>query len=293
LLADAIEAFAAAVRIDPAHAEATSNLGCALSESDRLDDAITVFQSALEKKPDAPATYNNLGNARRQAGQLDEAIGCYRKALELRPGYAVAHSNLLYALHAHPDCNEADLLAEHRRWNEVHAESLLPKHIDFYNAPAKNRRLRIGYVSPDFRRHPVGSFSCRSFRHDSAQFEGVLLFRRRRSGRRKKSAYASAWRHRGVADGRSPPWFADRIDILVDLTCTQRTQAARLCAKRRPSSDVFGYCNTGLETMDYRITDPYLTRQEQGQNHSDSRFGCAGPVVLPAVLSVSAAESTH
>ena len=94
------------------------------------------------------------------------------ESVEIEPGYVLAHSNLLYALHGHPDYDAADLLAEHRRWNEEHARHLRPNDSNHDNDPSSDRRLRIGYVSPDFRRHPVGFFVLPLFAaHDRRQFE--------------------------------------------------------------------------------------------------------------------------
>ena len=275
LLADAIEAFATAVRRDPRHAQATSNLACALAESERLDDAIAVFQSALRARPDFPATYNNLGNVRRQAGELDEAISCYRNALELEPGYVLAHSNLLYALYGHPAYDGADLLAEHRRWNEEHAKPLRSTHRDHDNDPAQSRRLRIGYVSPDFRCHPVGFFLLPLFfEHDRGQFE-VFCYSDVAAEDDVTQALrtdASVWREiAGVSDERVAALVHDdRIDILVDLTMHAADTRLLVFARKPAPVQVtyLAYCGTtGLETMDYRITDPYLDPPGQDQAH--------------------------
>jgi predicted O-linked N-acetylglucosamine transferase (SPINDLY family) len=294
LLAEAIEAFATAVQIDPAHAHAPNNLGCALSESDRLDDAIAVFQSAVRARPDSWATYNNLGNAWRQVGELDEAVSCYRKALELQPGYVLAHSNLLYALHGHPDCDAADLLAQHLEWNEAHARHLRPILGDHDNDANPDRRLRVGYVSPDFRRHPVGFFLLPLLSaHDKRQFE-VFCYSdvvARDDVTEELRAHASVWRDiAGLTDERVAALVRhDRIDVLVDLT--MHTADTRLLVFARKPAPVqvtyLAYCGTtGLKTMDYRITDPYLDPPAQGHTHYSEQstwvretYWCYRPVV--------------
>jgi protein O-GlcNAc transferase len=294
LLADAIEAFATAVRLDPAHVHAPNNLACALSESDRLDEAIAVFRDAVRARPNFAATYNNLGNAWRQAGHLDQAISCYRKALEIQPGYVLAHSNLLYALHGHPDYRAADLLGEHHRWNEAHAEPLRSDHRAHDNDAAPDRPLRVGYVSPDFRRHPVGFFLLPLFSaHDHEQYQ-VFCYSDVAAPdevTEELRAHVTVWRDiAGLSDDRVAAQVrSDRIDILVDLTM-HSADSRLLVFARKPApvqATYLAYCSTtGLAVMDYRITDPYLDPPEHGGSHYSEQsiwlretYWCYRPVV--------------
>jgi len=294
LLADAIESFATAVRLDPGHVHAANNLACALSESDRLDDAIAVFRNAVRARPDFLATYNNLGNAWRQAGDLDEAISCYRKALDIEPAYVLAHSNLLYALHGQPDHDAAGLLTEHRRWNDINAKPLRADHQAHDNDSTPDRRLRVGYVSPDFRRHPVGFFLLPLFsEHDGAQCE-VFCYSdvtTKDEVTEELRARASVWRDiAGLSDERVAALVrADRIDILVDLTMHSADSRLLVFARRPAPVQVtyLAYCGTtGLESMDYRITDPYLDPPGNGGADYSERsiwvretYWCYRPVV--------------
>ena len=111
------------------------------------------LQQALRLKPDYAEAHLNLGNVLKDQGRLDDAIAAYRTALQLKPDAAHIHSNLVLALHYHPDYDAGAILEECRRWNQQHAEPLKKFIQPHTNLPDPERRLRIGYVSPDFRDH--------------------------------------------------------------------------------------------------------------------------------------------
>ncbi len=151
-----------------------SDLGNVLKSRGQMDEAIASYRQAIALKENYIEAYNNLGNALKDMGLLDEGIAVYRKAIALKPGYAVVHSNLLYAMHYHSDYDAKALFQEHRRWNETNARGLSEASEPHKKpvAPQPERRLRIGYVSPDFRGHIVGLALRPMFReHDHAQFE--------------------------------------------------------------------------------------------------------------------------
>ena len=90
----AVEQFRRAIALDPADAEANSNLGAALPHLGQLDEAAARCRRALELKPDLAEAHNNLGNALSRQGKLDEAAACFRRAVKLKPDYVEAYYNL-------------------------------------------------------------------------------------------------------------------------------------------------------------------------------------------------------
>ena len=107
-------------------------------------------------------------------GKLDEALACYRRALELKPDYAEAHSNLVYTQIFCPGYDAQALYEEHRRWNQQHAAPLAKFIQPHRNDRSPDRRLRVGYVSPDFRNHAEAFFTVPLFSaHDHENFEIV------------------------------------------------------------------------------------------------------------------------
>jgi protein O-GlcNAc transferase len=264
--ADAIAAIRRALQLKPGYQEAHINLGAALAESGQLDEAVAACRRALELKPDDTATLNNLGNALKDRGELDEAIAAYRRALQRNPQEAGTHSNLVYALHFHPGYDRKRITEEHQRWNLQFSEPLKQFGQAHANDRNRERRLRIGYVSPDFREHPVGRYALPWFeRHDQERFETFCysgVFRPDWITARFR-ALAGQWRNTvGVSDsGLAEMIREDRVDILVDLT--QHMAGNRLPVFARKPAPVqvsfAGYPeSTGLKAIEYRISDRFL-----------------------------------
>src|SRR6478735_8458626 len=168
----AVEQIARAVDLAPATFGAHNNLGLALQAQRRLDEALASYRRALELKPDSAEIHNNIGNVLKDQGRAAAAIDCYRKSLEIGPTNARTHSNLLTTLLLCPGYTAAAIRDEHRRWNGLHAEPLANLNQPHKNDRSPHRRLRIGYLSPDFRVHCQAFFTVPLITaHDREQFE--------------------------------------------------------------------------------------------------------------------------
>jgi len=167
---EAVASFRRAVQFRPELAEAYYNLGKVCQNQGDLDAAVAACRRAIEIKSDYADAYRNLGNALKGQGKLDEAAACYRRALVLKPDSASAHSNLVFCQQYRPGVTLAGLAAAHAAWEQQHAVPLQHACPLPVNDPNPDRRLRIGFVSADFGRHPVGWFSVRALeglrRHD-------------------------------------------------------------------------------------------------------------------------------
>ena len=262
---EAIAAYQQAIRLDPHHASACSNLGVAMREAGRFEEAVAACRRALSIQPDFAAAHNNLGVTLAEQGLVGDAIASFRRALELRPDFAEAHSNLLYHLHCLADGDPQAIFAEHQRWDEMHARPFGAQIVAHSSDRNPERRLRIGYVSPDFRNHPVAYFlESLLAAHDRSQFE-VFCYSdvvREDEFTARLRAHADAWRpiaHRTDTEVAALV-REDRVDILVDLA--GHTAGNRLLVFARKPAPVqvtyLGYCDTtGLGTMDYRLTDSH------------------------------------
>lgn len=259
--AEALEGFSSAIRIRPDWAAPYNNLGIALLELGRAGEAAGMLEAALRLDPSCAQAHLNLGNARLQAGRIVEAQASYRKALELDPGYAEAHSNLLLSLHYTLGDDAQAMYAEHLGWAARHAAAAETLRHD--HDGNRERRLRIGYVSADFRRHAVAFFiEPLLLAHDRERFE-IHCFSDCRYDDEVTLRLRGASEYWHDLRGMSDEQLARRvrelgIDILVDLAGhTAHNRLKMFAGKPAPVLVTYlGYPGTtGLKAMDYRITD--------------------------------------
>jgi predicted O-linked N-acetylglucosamine transferase (SPINDLY family) len=274
-LDEAIAACRKAIALEPGFADAYANLGVALHQIGQLDEAVAACRAAITLNPALPEAHSNLGNVLKDKGELDEAISCYRKALELNPNLVAAHDNLLLALHYHHASDAQILLGEKRRWNLQHAQPLKRFIEPHHNAPDADRRLRIGYVSPNFCDHPVGRFALPLLAgRDRAAFDiycyATAIVPDQITAQLR--SYADAWCDiAGLSDEHLARIIRqDRIDILVDLA--MHTEDNRLLVfARKPAPVQITYLayagGTALDTIDFRLTDRYLNPSETEDRH--------------------------
>jgi protein O-GlcNAc transferase len=283
-LGEALAAYRRALELNPGYAEAYSNLGNALWERGHLDESVAACLHALDLKPDYATASNNLGNALKDLGQIDDAIAAFRRALEFDPEHAWMHSNLIYTLHYQPGQDASAISAEHQRWNRKFSDPLKQFLTAHANDRNPERRLRIGYVSPDFRDHPVGRYLLPLFeRHDRERFEILCYSENSRPDRMTERLHALAgkWRNTlGVPDARLAEMIReDEVDILVDLA--MHTAGNRLPVFAREPAPVqvswLAYPGSaGLPGIGYRLTDACM--DPPGEDPASS---VEAPVRLP------------
>ena len=287
---EAIAAHRRAIEIKPDYAEAHNNLGVDLQDKGLLDDADAAFRLAIRHKPDYAEAHSNLGNLLKDLARFDEALASYRRAVSLRPEDAGLHSNLIYASLFHPGVNAPTAREEGSRWERQHARhsAALPhRHGDRPNAL---RRLKVGYVSPDFRHHVISHFLTPLLEtHDRTQFEIHCYSSVRRpdafTDRLMKSA--DHWKDvRGIRDETLAKMIrADGIDILVDLTQHMADNRLPLFARKPAPVQVawLGYPgSTGLSAIDYRFTDAFM--EPEGSTWSEIRGDPGAPARFVVLL---------
>ena len=169
---ESVAAFCRALELQPNWPKSHYGLGNTLKDQGLFEEAIAAYGHALRLKPDYLEAHNNLGNAYWDVGRLDEAVASFRDALRLNPQDFELYDNLILALHYHPGATAAAIDAEQENWNRHFSDPVKPLNLAHTNSPSPNRRLRIGYVSPDFWDHVVGRNLVPLFNdHDHREFE--------------------------------------------------------------------------------------------------------------------------
>ena len=260
---EAVAELREAVRLAPDSADAHYFLGLALRESSQLSAAAEQFSRSIELRPGFPEAYVDLGICAREMGRAEQVVDCFRQAMTLAPGAPLVHSNLLFATHYLPGLTPAKIAAEHQCWSERHAG--MPG--DSVPAPTGDRRLkrrlRVGYVSPDFREHSVARFLLPLLEnHRSEAFETYAYAAVDRSDvfTERFKQLAGAWRDISkMTDAQAAEQIRqDGIDMLVDLAGHTANNRLPIFARKPAPIQLtyLGYPNTtGLASIDYRIVD--------------------------------------
>lgn len=253
-------AFEQVIALAPAHAEAHSNLGVVLQEMGHLDAAVERFGKALALRPDHAEAHASLGVAYQEMGRLSQAQACFREALRLRPDYMAAHSNLLFSLSYDTNCSPADYVEEARRYGDKASAAATP----YTSWSASGRTpLRVGLVSGDLKRHPVGFFLEGILSHiDRRQIELVAYpteVNEDELTARLKPNFVSWQPIAALNDEMAARRIhEDRIDVLIDLAGHTAHNRLPVFAWR-PAPVQFswlGYlASTGVPAMDHLLAD--------------------------------------
>ncbi len=272
----AIGSFKRALKLQPDFFDAHNDLCVALQVHGDRAEAMVHGRRAVDLNPQSASAWCNLANALFDGGQMDEALPTFRRALSLAPDNARFHSNLIMLLHYYPDTTAPILEAEHRLWNQRHAVPLRDSLRPHDNDPDPGRRLKVGYVSPDFRAHAVSFFLLPLLEaHDPSNVE-VHCF---------ASSDAPDWitkRYRRRVDvwhdvfGLSDAVVAQRIreakiDVLVDLSMHSTANRLLTFALEPAPVQVAWLAHpgtTGVDGIAYRITDTLIEPPAHDANWS-------------------------
>ncbi len=258
----AIEYYKHFIQKQPHHTGALTNLGNLWQQQNNRIEAEKCFRSALAIEPNFTGALNNLAGLLIKHGNAKEALKLYCRALKTAPSDPKLNSNYLFTLQYLPKQDPQELYKCHLQWQKNVCPHIQPMDHSKHNKTL-HRPLRVGYISPDFRTHPVAYF-----------FGGILSNHNREqvipycyanvhtpdglTEQLKKFAYQ--W-HNIVGMGSeaiAQCIYKDNIDILVDLAGhTANNNLEALAYKPAPIQVTYlGYPNTtGLSTIDYRFTD--------------------------------------
>ena len=252
------------LKLRPNYPDAHNSLGVALEALGRADEAQSHYRQATELRPDYADAWSNLGTSLTEQGRVSEAIDALRKSLELRPDHRVG-DNLLLALCYSSELSPEQLRDEHVNWAATFADPLTPAEPPRRAVTDPKRRLKIGYVSGDFRSHTAAGLIELLLTHHDRNRVHVTCYpnvSKADEATDRMRRLADAWRPvTGATDAKMAEMIqADVIDILVDLSGHTAGNRLQVFA-RKPAAvqaTLFGYpATTGITAIDVRITDAY------------------------------------
>lgn len=305
---DALEASTMATLHLPSDPEVFSNHGNILKDLGKFPEAIEAYRRAIKLRPDFAIAHNNLGNALKNQGQILEAIESYETALRIIPNFIQAYDNLLFAKFYVPTLDNEKILALHREWDKKLGLPPSVRTRTHPNSPDPEKILKIGYVSPDLGRHPVGNFmspvlsnhdrkKCRVYCYSDRLNEDAISEKLREK--------CDSW-HRTVGiehHALAEIIRQDGIDILVDLAGHTAGNRLPVFAMKPAPIQVtwIGYPGTtGLKGIDYIFMDDTAILPGEESYFSEkvirlptTRFCYEPPVDAPPVAPSPFLENGH
>ncbi|MBK1988944.1 tetratricopeptide repeat protein [Sphaerospermopsis aphanizomenoides BCCUSP55] len=264
---EAISSYRRALKIDPNYIDALKNLGYVYYKIGQIDLAQECFQKNLELEPNHSETYEILGFIAAEQGKLSECINLLNEALKINPNNHTVHSWFLFNLSSIISFTPQEILDSAQLWYQQQVvNQWLPTLTHHNNNKNSHRRLRIGYISPDFRRHSVSAFIKPVLQyHDRTQVEVFCYGEVQEPDAITDEIrdICDVWHSTvGLSDLQVAELIqTDRIDILIDLAGhTANNRMMVLGMKPAPIQATYlGYfATTGLPSIDYWITDQIL-----------------------------------
>lgn len=282
---EAMRHFEQAIRLKPGLVDAHIGLGNAFHSEGQIERAIRHYKNALivlEREPTSPAVkpllpvnersaaLNNLGSAYLKLGDFEQGLAYFEQALSAQPGQEDAVTNLLMSANYREE-TRAGVLDRCRRAAATLSAEGVYAHTWNHRDRGLTRPLRIGYVSPDFRRHSVAYFVEPILAHHDRDAFTVYCYYNHRfcdEVTERIKLHTDGWRDIAYSDDEAVAAMIadDRIDVLVDLA--GRTNGHRLGVFNKKPAPVqvtyLGYPTvTAIPAIDYRITDSQVDSNDE------------------------------
>ena len=267
------------LEIQPNHVGTYYNLGNVLNKLGDYQKAINYYEKVIQIQPDYVDAHFNLANTLKELGEFQKAVNCYQKALEYKPDYVDAHHNILFALLYFEKVDPKYLLSKAKEFRS----SLKPIKDDLllkYQFNSKPKKLKIGFVSGDFRQHPIGFVLLNTLKHLKNKNLELIAY----SNSLKKDSLSfelkshfSSWHE--IEKQKDLKIInqirKDGIHILFDLSGHSAKNRLPIFINKPAPVQIswagFG-ASTGIPEIDYIIGDPYVTPNDNVDHFSEKIF---------------------
>jgi protein O-GlcNAc transferase len=304
-LEEALASFDRAIALKPNLSDAYCNRGSTLRDLNRYNEAFADFQRTLALKPDSATAWCGLGSIFNTQRRYDAAYDAYSKALALHPDQERAMAPRIHAkmqlcdwtdletdfagvlASLHKDIVVGDpfsllcvpaLPVDYFRCATLFTKSPPRAKATWKDPQYKHDRVRLAYMSSDFRNHSVGHLMAGTFeQHDRDRFEltGISLIRATNDD--MQTRLRGTFERFVDVDGRTDREIAEvirdlEIDILVDLNgFTQNSRTPVLAQRPAPIQvSYLGFAGTmGAAYFDYIVADQTVLPPEHAQFYSE------------------------
>lgn len=325
----ALRSFDAALGIDPNFVAVLLNSGALLRSMFRHKEALDRFNKILSIEPNHVAALGNCGIMLTEFKQSEQAIAMFERLIKIEPGYSYGLGLLLYEKMHICDWTDvetlsqqvvdgvragravckslafmsiSDLASDHLRAAKIFAAGYCPKNSKslWQGEPYRHKKIRLAYVSPDFREHPVGHLMAGIFeRHDKSRFElfaiSLGLDDQSRLRARMLKAFDRFIDVREMGSEQIAQMMRDmEIDIAIDLGgYTSDTRTDIFSYRPAPVQiNYLGYPGTmGTDYFDYILADQHVIPPSH-QPYYCEKVAYLPQTYLPTDSGVEIAERT-
>jgi protein O-GlcNAc transferase len=283
-----VRCYDTALTIDPAFIDAYYDRGCALWLLKRWHEAQISFEQTLAIQSNHVGSLNNRGLIFMEQGRFDEALADFVNISIIEPKLTAARHNILFCLNYHPDKSAAEVFAAYREFNQNFCAPQQVHWQTFTNVPDPKRRLRIGYVSPDFRSHSTRYFLEPVLTAHNKEVVEVTAYSELQKEDEVTARYRQAVTHWVTTAGMTDDAFtaqirADKIDILIDLAGHSVKNRLGVFARKPAPISIswLGYAyTTGLTAIDYFLTDEVMVPCGSEHLFSEQLWRLATPAMV-------------
>lgn len=292
---ESLERFNRVLTIDPNHANALANCGILLTEFKQNEAAIKMFEQLLKVKPDYDFGLGLLEYERLHICDWNQFEDLSKRIIKgVRTGQRSCKTLALMAI--------SDSANDHLKAARIFAESYCPPSSTklFNGERYRHRKIRIAYVSPDLREHPVGHLMVGVFeQHDKNRFETYAISLGIDDSSRLRMRMLKAFDHfvdaRGFSALQIAQWMnSNEIDIAIDLGgYTSDTKTEIFSYRPCPIQvNYLGYPGTmGVDYYDYILADPHIIPPDQQKFYSE-RVAYLPDTYMPTDASLKISERT-
>jgi len=268
-----------AIKIRPDYIDAYYNLGNLLEELDKHQEAIINYEKAIKINPNFASAHYNLGNVLRILGEFQKAINSYQKAINSNYNYNKAYNNILFTLLYLEKVDPKYYLSKAKEFR-LSLKSIDDHLLTRYQYDIKPKKLKIGFVSGNFRQHPVGFFLLDTLNKLKNKDLDLIAYSNseiKDSFSLKLKSHFNKWQE--ISNQNNYEVInqirKDGIHILIDLSGHSEHNRLPIFINRPAPIQVswIGYPHsTGIPEIDYLIGDSFVTPLNENKQFTEKIF---------------------